>query len=58
MHKEEVNVAGVVDKEGFVTGGHQESRLFVGTIANLRKKIVSILCSNRRIDHSKIGERR
>ena len=35
VHKKKVNVASVVDKEGFVSGRHQESRLFVRTIANL-----------------------
>lgn len=29
MHKEEVNVAGVVDKEGFVTRWHHVASLFI-----------------------------
>jgi hypothetical protein len=45
-----------VDKEGFVAGGHQESRLFVGPITDLHNIIVSILHANRRIDHIRIDE--
>jgi hypothetical protein len=54
VHKEEVNIAGVVDKEGLMTGGHEESCLLVGTIANLRITVVSILHSNRRIGRVRV----
>jgi hypothetical protein len=35
VHKEEVEVAGVVDEEGLVAGGHHVAGLLVGSVANL-----------------------
>ncbi len=35
MHKEEVNVAGVVNEESLVTRGHHVASLLVGSETNL-----------------------
>jgi hypothetical protein len=35
VHEEEVEVAGVVDEESLVAGGHHVAGLLVGTVANL-----------------------
>jgi hypothetical protein len=35
VHEEEVDVAGVVNKEGFVAGGHHVAGLLVGAETNL-----------------------
>jgi hypothetical protein len=37
VHKEEVEVAGVVDEEGLVAGGHHVAGLLVGSVANLQE---------------------
>lgn len=35
MHEEEINVAGIVDEESFVAGGHEMSGLLVRAVTNL-----------------------
>ena len=35
MHEEEVNIAGVVDEEGFVAGRHEVTGFSVGAVADL-----------------------
>ena len=37
MHQEEVDIAGVVDEEGFVAGGHEVAGFLVGAESNLGK---------------------
>jgi hypothetical protein len=39
VHKEEVNVAGVVDEESLVAGGHHVASLLVGSETNLSSSI-------------------
>jgi hypothetical protein len=36
VHEEEIYVAGVVDEEGLVAGGHEMACLLVGAITNLQ----------------------
>lgn len=43
VHEEEVDITGVVDKEGLVAGGHHVAGLLVGTIANLYVSLESVL---------------
>lgn len=35
MHKQKVDISGVVDNKGFVTGGHQMPGFLVGTVSYL-----------------------
>ena len=35
MHKQKVNISGVVDNEGFVAGRHQMPGFLVGTVSDL-----------------------
>ena len=37
VHEEEVEVAGVVNEESLVAGGHHVAGLLVGTVANLQE---------------------
>ena len=46
VHEEQVEVAGVVDEEGLVAGGHHVAGLLVAAVANLQSAIsVSTACS-------------
>lgn len=47
MHEEEVDVAGVVDKEGLVAGGHHVAGLLVGAKTNLLRIVRIHRCPRR-----------
>ena len=42
MHKEKVNITGVVDEESLVAGWHHVAGLLVGTETNLCRKTESV----------------
>lgn len=36
VHKQKVDISGVVDNEGFVAGRHQMSSFLIGTVSDLK----------------------